>query len=267
MAASHVISALAIFSVVACSVAEIPGAGSDNLTAKGKKSEACSSQDSQLKGADPSTFPKCECKAGGSARCVPAAKLPDTLSNELEKCDSDKGACVPDSVIANGAKSLPACKAKGKEGRCLSMCVPLVAKYASSFLDRGEGDACPDDERCVPCDNPLDGTPTGVCDIGKTTTCSESDSGKTGIGLAPGEAPSCPFSGTPADVTAFPECGSGGRCLDASLITDQRIVSRLDSCTSGLCVPEVYVREKGEHLPTACTFLMGIEGRCFSTVF
>src|SRR6185369_14134733 len=60
----------------------------------------------------------------------------------------------------------------------------------------------------------------------------------------------------------------GGRCLAANLISDPRIASRLEPCANGgLCVPEVYVREKGQHLPTACTFLMGVEGRCFSTVF
>ena len=262
----------------ACDVARVPAvittAGASpggGKTARAGATLGCSSGPSTLTASDPSLFPSCTCKAGGRARCVPLEKMPGALSQELEKCDDDKGACVPDTVVAGGAKAVPSCTDHGSEGRCLSLCVPLVAKYAATFLTRGDGDACPDDERCVPCLSPLDGTSTGVCEIGKDSAChagadADADAG-TGIAVAAGEVVSCPFQGTPADPSRFPACSEGGRCVDARLIADPRIANRLAACPSGLCVPEIYVKEKGSHLPTACTSLAGIEGRCFSVVF
>lgn len=258
----------------ACSVADIPGGrGTDRdeteaSSKQGARPAACQGPE-RVEPQDPAKLPKCECKSGGAARCVTLGKLPTALSNQLEKCDSDKGACVPDTLIASGGKAPPTCTAKGKEGRCLSMCVPLVAKYASSVLTRGDDDACPADERCVPCENPLDGTATGVCEIGqpRPATCDAKAKDGAGIAVNPGEAITCPFKGTPADPTRFPECGRGGRCLDSSLIADPKIAARLARCDRGLCVPEIYVKEKGQHLPKSCSSFAGIEGRCFSMVF
>jgi hypothetical protein len=259
----------------ACSVAEIPEAGdsSEVIGKKGSAAAVCQAAQTKLDPQDPAKLTKCECKAGGAARCVPIKKMPTGLANQLEKCDSDQGACVPDTIIASGGKAPPSCATKGKEGRCLSMCVPLVAKYAATVLTRGDGDTCPTDERCVPCENPLDGTPTGVCDIGSPPPASCSAVGAKGgggIGVTPGEAITCPFKGTPADPTRFPACGpngQGGRCIDPSLVADPKIAARLSRCDKGLCVPEVYVKEKGQHLPTSCSSFAGIDGRCFSVVF
>jgi hypothetical protein len=261
----------------ACTVADIPGQAAPSSSEPAAEQvvsadAVCAAAQTKLEPQDPGALAKCECKSGGAARCVPTTKMPATLSDQLEKCDSDRGACVPDTIIASGGKPPPTCSSKGKEGRCLSMCVPLVAKYAATILTRGDGDACPTDERCVPCENPLDGTPTGICDIGKPAPAScvagaGTGTPGSGIGATPGEPITCPFTGTPADVNRFPACGQGGRCLDANLVSDPRIAARLARCDKGLCVPEVYVKEKGQHLPTACTSFAGIEGRCFSTVF
>jgi hypothetical protein len=264
--------AVSLSLVVACSVADMPGTtpgldeNGDALSARSATSAGCLTK---LTPMDPASLTPCECKAGGKARCVKVSNLPASLSSELEKCNDDDGACVPDTIIAGGEKAVTSCSQKGKPGKCLSLCVPLVAKYAAAYLTRGDGDACPSDERCVPCENPLDGTSTGVCDIGKDppASCKAGADAGTGIGVKPGEEISCPFTGTKADVTRFPACGEGGRCVDASLIADPRVASRLATCPTGLCVPEVYVAEKGSHLPTACTSLAGIEGRCFSTLF
>jgi hypothetical protein len=263
----------AIAAIAACDVAAVPAATSGAaVSSKGAPKQTattlgCTSGPSTLTPSDPTLFPSCACKAGGKARCVPLEKMPSALSQRLEKCDDNDGACVPDTVVASGVKAVAKCVDQGQEGRCLSMCVPLVAKYATSYLTRGDGDVCPADERCVPCSNPLDGTSTGVCDIGEEHSCQDAVDGGVGIALAPGEPVTCPFSGTPADPTRFPTCDGTGRCVDARLIQDPRIASRLGSCPGGLCVPEVYVKEKGSHLPTACTSLAGIEGRCFSLVF
>jgi hypothetical protein len=264
----------ALLLATACGVASIPSATppEDSLAPRSPAAlgGACT-PNVELAPEDPAKLPKCECKDGGKARCVSTAKMPAILANQLAKCDGDEGACVPDTIIQNG-KPPPTCAAKGKPGRCLSMCVPVVAKYAASYLTRGDGDACPSDERCVPCENPLDGTPTGVCDIGEgkapsAALCGGDVGNGGGIGIQPGEAITCPFSGTPADVNRFPACGAGGRCMEAGLIADPRVAARLAPCAGGLCVPEVYVREKGQHLPKSCSSFAGIEGRCFSTVF
>src|SRR5262249_36180690 len=75
------------------------------------------------------------------------------------------------------------CKAKGKDGRCLGLCVPQVAKY-ESMLGRGDGDVCPEDERCVPCENPMDGTRTGVCELNENSASASSGSCSAGGGNA-----------------------------------------------------------------------------------
>jgi hypothetical protein len=283
MPAARLLFALGLSALVACSIAEIPtatqgklGGGTSPTSSAASRTLGCTSAGSKLEPVDPTTLQPCACQSGGKARCVKIAKMPSQLASELAKCEDDNGACVPDTLVAGGVKAMATCTDQGKQGRCLSLCVPLVAKYASSYLTRGDGDACPSDERCVPCISPLDDSPTGVCEIGEEPppsckAAAQADGGtSTGIDVAPGEQVSCPFAGTPADTSRFPACGPngvGGRCVDASLVADPRIASRLASCDTGLCVPEVYVREKGTHLPTACTSFAGIEGRCFSTVF
>ncbi len=262
--------------VTACSVADIPGSGETAAAAavNGNGSKPQSGEKNCSKTApqplDITMLSACECKAGGKAHCVPSSKIPNELASALDKCEADTGRCIPDTIITS-QKAPPKCTTAGKAGVCLSLCVPNVAKY-TKYVTRGDGDMCPEDERCVPCLSPLDNTSTGVCDVTEVSVAQCESPGKkpagTGIGTAPDEPLTCPFSGTPADSSKLPSCGENGagRCIDAALIPAD-IALRLNPCAQGLCVPEVYVREKGQHKPTACSSFAGIEGRCFSTVF
>lgn len=284
------VSLLFCGSFIACSVAEIPGtpaatgvgagekSGSVNTKAKGGQCEAGSAP-VKAEAIDPTTLAACACAAGGKARCAPKDRLPDTLTAHLEDCDNTAGSCVPDTIIASRGAPLGECKAAGKPGRCLSLCVPKVSENLE-YLTRGDEDACPEDERCIPCVDPLTGDATGICSIESieegSITCRASGTAAAGSGvdIKPGETVSCPFDpakSTPGDPARFPACGTGGRCLENALVPAD-IATRLDSCPAeggkpGLCLPEIYVTEKGKHLPTTCSSFAGIEGRCFSNVF
>jgi hypothetical protein len=247
-----------------CGVADVPGptSAASNGAAVTEQAHAGNtvtedgtcSPPAALSADDVAKLPKCECKSGGHARCVPSSSIPGSLSNQLESCDDDKGACVPDTVLSLGDKSLPVCKASGKDGRCLSVCVPMVAKYADSGLTRGDGDACPSDERCVPCENPLDGTATGVCDIGKsanaTSTCA------AGGSKAPDGSPPSSASTAPAKGKACCAIGgvNHGTCMASSQISSDlrsRLTAR-ECDSSELCVPN----DAGSK-PVLCNFGMG----------
>jgi hypothetical protein len=111
--------------------------------------------------ADPSTYPACSSCTGG--RCVPKADFPDVQASLLDSCEND-GICLPDSFVeTKGNVLLKKCSSVlGNEGRCTSLCVP-VARDLSAVLPQ---DTCAESERCAPCFNPNDGTPTGICDAG-----------------------------------------------------------------------------------------------------
>lgn len=81
-----------------------------------------------------------------------------------------------------------------------------------------------------------------------------------------GQATTCPYTGPPLDVTPFPACGDGGRCVpDKAIPPDQQ--GRLAPCTGGFCVPEKILKAQGQYLPTSCKSFAGLEGRCTSRVF
>lgn len=284
----------ASLSLIACSVAEIPGDGSATNAAAATTANAASTATTDAQEVtcpagetkvtpgpiDPNSLTACACAAGGKARCAPKSKLPSSLINHLDSCDdgtgAGAGACVPDTVISSGGAPLTQCKASGGGGRCLSLCVPEVSQN-QQYLTRGDSNECADDERCIPCLDPLSGEATGICDVETALhgdeQCIATGTAPAGSGVAatPGETLTCPFSGTPGNPDLFPQCDTGGRCLENSLVPSD-LASRLDTCDAGsgkagLCVPEVYVTEKGKHLPTKCSSFAGIEGRCFSTVF
>ncbi|CAN5918801.1 hypothetical protein BH11MYX4_BH11MYX4_04240 [soil metagenome] len=82
-------------------------------------------------------------------------------------------------------------------------------------------------------------------------------------------APTCPYTGPPVDVSAFPACLDGGRCIPAKAIPPDQIefTSRLAKCPDGFCVPEKIVASQNMALPKTCASIAGIEGRCTSLVF
>ena len=79
----------------------------------------------------------------------------------------------------------------------------------------------------------------------------------------------CPYDGPPLDVSAFPVCGDGGRCVPEKAIPAENVeqTSRLAKCTGGYCVPEKILKAQGNLLPKSCRSIASLEGRCTSMVF
>lgn len=265
--------ALSATLLLACTAADLEGTPVDGkLPARGDTSasssaQQCSDTTVSLTPTDPGTLPKCACTAGGAARCVPKDKVPSNVSGVLESCsEGGPGVCVPDKLVASGGAAPKTCKSAFGEGRCMSMCVPDVAKNAS-LLNRGEGDVCDADERCVPCLNPLQNNePTGVCEIGKppppACTSGGGDSGKSAPTSGGGQQLSCPYGGPPVvDVSTFPSCGDGARCVPTSLVPASA-AALLKTCPTGLCAPEKSIAAGGQYLPKTCKAIGGGEGRC-----
>jgi hypothetical protein len=218
----------------------------------------CTSQ--SLSGLDASSLAKCACRSGGSALCVPKNAIPSSFASKLEACDD--GVCIPEKLVESGGAAPKTCKSIAGEGRCMSLCVPDVAKK-KDLLNRGKSDECDEEERCVPCTNPLDGNkPTGVCDIGKAKVCKSNGGGDDDDD---GDGATCPYKGEPIDVSGFPACGTGGRCVPEDAVSPAQRPS-LERCAKGLCAPEKSVKARGMHLPTTCRSIAGAEGRCLSKV-
>lgn len=256
----------------ACGIADIPGGGVvPNETSEGGALQTCTNGalPERIEAVDLAALAVCECKAGGKAHCVPTAKMPDGLSKQLAACDNAAGGCVPDTIIATGGEPPPTCKSSGSEGRCLSLCVPKVQKYAE-ILTRGDGSTCAEDEKCIPCKMP-DGSSSGICDIGKAVSCADA-----GPEVVPDAGPiSCPYTGPELDISQLPICAPGGRCVSEAFVesvvtneqTKSELKARLATCATGYCVPEPYLKAYGQYKPATCTSFAGIEGRCYSTVF
>ncbi|HEY8072830.1 MAG TPA: hypothetical protein VIF62_01940, partial [Labilithrix sp.] len=218
---------------------------------------------------DPSTLPKCACAKGGAARCVPKAKVPEQVSASLDTCEGGGGGfCVPDKLVASGGAAPKTCNSAFGEGRCMSMCVPQVADNAS-LLNRGEGDICDQDERCVPCLNPLkNNEPTGVCEIGKPIPKCDTPSSGTSTSSSSGgtTALACPYTGPPVvDPTTFPTCpgATGVHCVPGSMIPASA-QAMLATCSGGYCAPDKSIAAGGQYLPKTCSAIAGAEGRCLN---
>ncbi len=263
------------FLLGACSTADIEGTPLDGEQVKGANTtksdtSACVQGTSvALSPEDPAKFPKCACAAkGGAARCVPKDRVPSNVASQLETCGDQGGAgvCVPDPLVMSGGKAPPTCKSPFGDGRCMSVCVPEVAKNAD-LLGRGEGDSCAEDERCAPCLNPLkNNEPTGVCEIGKAAPACDAKGSSTAPPGPAAPSVSCPYTG-PAivDVSKFAaaDCGDGMRCVPASLVPASA-AAMLKTCAAGLCAPEKSIAAGGQYLPKTCSALAGAEGRCLN---
>ncbi len=201
---------------------------------------------------DPSALPVC-CAGIGAAHCVPASKIPASFAAQLDACAAG-GYCVPDPLIRSGGARPPSCHSlSGADGVCMSLCVPQVAMY-KTLLPR---DTCAADERCAPCVNPLDGTRTGVCEIG-SNTCGGSGGGGGGPPDPP-PAPTCPHVGPPVlDPQTLPGISSA--------LVPAAMASQLAACPTGLCAPDVFIASGGQLIPPTCQSLDGAEGRCLNPV-
>jgi hypothetical protein len=181
------------------------------------------------------------CDLCPNAHCVPTnlVKATDPASvDKLGPCGTGDNKCVPDAFgLTRGQVKLKVCKSLlGAEGRCTSICVPMVAAQGSK-LPR---DTCAEDERCAPCYDPTTGADTGACAVGCTAP--------------PTEKP-----------VTFEKCCSGaGSCVPRDLAGAQASQLNPDSCSdkSGatLCAPDDIASNK----PATCRSINDSEGRCLS---
>jgi hypothetical protein len=176
---------------------------------------------------DPGPLPPCTTCMGG--RCVSPADYPNAPTSVLAPCDSGN-ICLPDPIVATkGNIALKRCTSvAGAEGRCTSLCIP-VAQSLAGFLPPDVCDGAT--ERCGPCFNPVDGTSTGICQIG----C---DPGPT------------------QPAVLFPQCCSGrARCIPRTSIPDGPAKSNLskEKCTGTndpVCVPTEIIQNPNYQFPS-----------------
>jgi hypothetical protein len=201
---------------------------------------------------DPYALPECCTDFVGGAHCVEADRVPGVLQSRFSTC-SGGGYCVPDPLIGTGGVyTPPSCTSlQGAEGVCLSGCIPEVNSYWGILPQ----DSCDNDERCVPCVNPLDGQVTGACEL--KYTCE----GGFGSGTCPHTGPDL------IDPTSLPACEPGAHCLPVMLVPDD-MRARLGDCaapnTGSKCVPDDFIRTGGNYVPPTCDSVAGAEGRCLS---
>jgi hypothetical protein len=172
---------------------------------------------------DPAIFPKC----ADNASCVEDELIgtlqPDAV-DKLAKCDNVPGTrCTPNSFFVTGGDFLlkTCTSTNGAEGRCAPLLLPDV-KASDGFSPQAD---CPADSRCVACLSPVDGTKTGMCDLG------------------------CDVGATqPAKLLAQCGAGNAGRCVLAStLSTKTQGILSVNNCAAAnvlgqagkayLCVP------------------------------
>lgn len=201
---------------------------------------------------DPDSLPACCTEFVGGAHCLPAGAVPAVLAGRFATCP-DGGACVPDPFIATGGVYEPAActSIQGAEGVCLSGCIPQVQDVWGILPQ----DHCRDDERCVPCVNPIDGMESGACSL--KYTCEGGFGGDD----------ACPHTGADLiDPSTLPPCGEGAHCLSAILVPAD-MQARLASCPGSggdKCVPDDFIRTGGNFIPATCPSVGGVEGRCLS---
>lgn len=184
-------------------------------------------------------------------RCIPQAIVLRSIASEdaarLASLDCDPAQpslCVPSGWLAEMPAPAAHCRtASMAEGRCLSTCLPEIARQAAK-LERGE---CQASELCVPCFDPLSGADTEACRI---------------RGDAPSE-PARPFAQC---------CEQRGRCvprataLQSISAADAAKLAALDCdpARPSLCVPSAWLTGELQP-PAACRMPGGFEGRCLST--
>jgi hypothetical protein len=200
---------------------------------------------------DPSTLAGCCQEYGGNAHCVPEDKISSSTRSSLATC-SGGGLCVPDSLIAG--KQPASCDSGFGDGVCISLCVKAVAAQKEVLKQS----TCGTNEVCAPCIHPIEGTPTGVCDIGKPkspTTSAAPCKPKT----APSGEPAPSTSPSPGSTPTAPSggatscCGGKGACVPESAVSEeQREKLEQKECSDAqLCAPKENIDKN--FVPKSCT--------------
>ena len=206
----------------------------DSLT--GEDTGACSTGVDPGPSEAPLVFAEC-CDSRG--RCIPATAIDDSPREQLDarSCSEQPGSlCVPDAWVADPDAKPKSCRAYGDaEGRCLSECLPDVAKRVGKL----RRDRCEAAERCVPCFDPITGEKTSACTL---------------HGDAPSEPP-----------LRFDDCCGGiGACVPGEAL-DSDDKGRLEGseCRTedARCAPKAWTRDDRSS-PTECRAPGDIEGRC-----
>jgi hypothetical protein len=173
---------------------------------------------------------------GDAGRCVPSDLVASDQRSSLgqDVCPADR-LCAPVKAVEKQAPA--SCASLGSvEGRCLPMCLSVVAKQ----LDRLPRASCLDSERCAPCFDPLSGKATGACSL-------------------PGDP------GPTRPVMTFAKCcGGGGSCVPPELVASdqQQNVARETCSGTELCVPQGLIDGVA---PSQCASIGGFEGRCLAS--
>ncbi len=203
---------------------------------------------------------------GGAAHCLADDKVPAEIQPFVETCTTG-GYCIPDGFLATGASQPPkTCTAFGGDGVCLSKCIPQVAENAGIL----RADVCDGaDDLCVPCINPLDGMPTGACDLRELARCEGEDPGPNNPVNGCDAPATCDYEAScdpVIDPSTLPSCGADAHCVDAVLAGDQ--AAQLAKCDDGVkvCVPDAFLVTGGKFTPATCTSAGGAEGRCLNVV-
>jgi hypothetical protein len=173
---------------------------------------------------------------GGGGFCLPSSLVSaEQQANVVQATCQAAQLCTPKALIDAVAPS-SCVSLGGLEGRCLSDCLPFVARQGER-LPRSD---CAGDQRCAPCFDPLSGQSTGACSL----------TGDMG-----------PSHGS----TRFDKCcGGSGYCVPPELLPeDQREQLGRETCGADrLCAPELLTMGKA---PESCDSIAGAEGRCLST--
>lgn len=190
---------------------------------------------------DPASLVAC----GPDAHCVDPALVSDPAqASQLGMCADGANLCVPDTFIRTGGKfTPPSCTSvNGAEGRCLSAVLPDVAAQQDLLPQ----DSCAATERCTPCFNPIDGTPTGACSL------------------------SCDAGPTQPPVQFAQCCDGRARCVPAASIPDDQedqleAAECENEAPGALCVPNEILANGPFPTCTANSFLLGnYTGVCLS---
>jgi hypothetical protein len=207
---------------------------------------------------DAKKFPACAPACGG-AHCVPKALVPQDEQSLLASCNGGKGLCAPDPIITSANHFVPptCTSVAGAEGRCMSTCLPDIAKQAALLPQ----DVCAANERCAPCFNPTASDPTaatGACSLG----CD--------MPQKPPVVLSCPYSGPPVvDPTRFENCTSAtcsnAHCIPDALVPPEQRGILAPCLGGGFCTPDPIITSADHWVPPRCTSIAGAEGRCMST--
>lgn len=141
--------------VAACSIGE---QNHETVVVKRRARSEIRTCDSPFVKPDLASLPACGAEQGAPGRCFDGAK---TSLVGLPAC-SGADVCVPEKVLQANGEKLKACKffIDDKPGVCLSVLVSDVAAHKNEL----QKDVCDENERCVPCINPISNEDTHICD-------------------------------------------------------------------------------------------------------